>query len=144
MERITSRQNAIVKRFRALARAPTAGQAGELLLDGAHLLEDALACGVPVEVAAFADRELDGELAPLARIASDVTKHGGRVIRVSEQVLAAMSPVQHPSGVVAIAHASPSDLRAAFAAPAQTPQLVVVLAGLQDPGNVGTIIRTAA
>jgi RNA methyltransferase, TrmH family len=141
MERITSRQNAIVKRFRELARASGGAKPGELLLDGAHLLEEALACGVSVEVAAFSDREVGAALSPLARMAKDVKKHGGRVLTVSDHVLAAMSPVQHPSGVVAIAHARPSDLGAAFARP---PQLVIVLAGLQDPGNVGAIVRTAA
>ena len=58
-----------------------------------------------------------------------------------------MSPVEHPSGVVAIAHAQPSGLDAAFSpgsdAAALTP-LVLVLAGIQDPGNVGAIVRTAA
>jgi TrmH family RNA methyltransferase len=141
VERITSRQNAIVKRFRELARASGGAKPGELLLDGAHLLEEALACGVPVEVAAFSDREVGTARSPLARMASDVKKHGGRVLTVSDHVLAAMSPVQHPSGVVAIAHTQPPDLRAAFAG---APQLVLVLAGLQDPGNVGAIVRTAA
>jgi TrmH family RNA methyltransferase len=141
VERITSRQNAIVKRFRELARASGGAKSGELLLDGAHLLEEALACGVPVEVAAFSDREVGTARSPLARMASDVKKHGGRVLTVSDHVLAAMSPVQHPSGVVAIAHTRPPDLRAAFAG---APQLVLVLAGLQDPGNVGAIVRTAA
>src|SRR5919197_4765714 len=141
MERITSRQNAIVKRFRDLARASGGATTGEVLLDGAHLVQEALACGVPVEVAAFSDREVGAALSPLARIASDVKKHGGRVLTVTDQVLAAISPVQHPSGVVAIAHAQPPDLRAAFAG---APQLVLVLAGLQDPGNVGAIVRTAA
>jgi len=141
MDRITSRQNAIVKRFRELARAAHGANAGEVLLDGAHLVSEALACGVAVEVAAFSDRHVGMIRSPLARIAKDVKKHGGRVLSVSDHVLAAMSPVQHPSGVVAIAHAHPSDLRAAFADP---PQLVLVLAGLQDPGNVGAIVRTAA
>jgi TrmH family RNA methyltransferase len=165
MQHITSRQNAIVKRFRELARAP---HDGEVLLDGEHLLQEALACGVPVEVAAFADRRVNGNArSPLVRMADDVKKNGGRVVSVTDEVLAAMSPVQHPSGVVAIAHPMPGDLRAIFRAPGASPPsgshpaaricapgsdparavtqpLVVVLAGLQDPGNVGTIVRTAA
>jgi RNA methyltransferase, TrmH family len=141
MPQITSRQNAIVKRFRELARASGGAAAGEILLDGAHLVQEALACGVSVEIAAFSDHHVGTTRSPLAGIADEVKKHGGRVLTVSDQVLAAMSPVQHPSGVVAIAHARPSDLRAAFA---DAPQLVLVLAGLQDPGNVGAIVRTAA
>ncbi len=141
MQRITSRQNAIVKRFRELARAAKTAKSGEVLLDGSHLVQEALGCGVAIEVAAFSDRQVNAAPSSLARIARDVKKHGGRVLTVSDQVLAAMSPVQHPSGVVAIAHVHQSDLAEAFA---RAPQLVLVLAGLQDPGNVGAIVRTAA
>jgi TrmH family RNA methyltransferase len=160
MERITSRQNAVVKRFRDLARASRlaapvggaehhgqGGHAGEILLDGEHLVREALACDVPVEIAAFSDRQIANVLSPLARLAKAVRQHGGRSLIVTDQVLAAMSPVQHPSGVVAIARARAADVRVVFQAThAAGPHipLVLVLAGLQDPGNVGAIVRTAA
>ena len=151
MERITSRQNAIVKRFRELARAPGTATSTEILLDGVHLLQEALATGVSVEVAAFSERHLAHAQSPLAQLARDLDKRGGRTIGVTDQVLAAMSPVEHPSGVVAIAHAQASRLDAAFAVgtdltsgSASLTPLVLVLAGIQDPGNVGAIVRTAA
>ncbi|HYT73664.1 MAG TPA: hypothetical protein VEL79_02845, partial [Vicinamibacterales bacterium] len=88
MERITSRQNAIVKRFRDLARASRivapvtgaerdghGGHPGEILLDGEHLLQEALACHVPIEIAAFSDRQAANALSPLGRLARDVRKH---------------------------------------------------------------------
>jgi len=152
MERITSRQNAIVKRFRDLAGAsrgrrgdhgPAAGHATDVLLDGEHLVREALACDIPVEIAAFSDKQLANVLSPLARVARDVKKRGGRVLSVSDSVLAAMSPVQHPSGVVAIARARAADVRVVMSATADLP-LVLVLAGIQDPGNVGAIVRAAA
>lgn len=154
MERISSRQNAIVKRFRDLARtargtgqnrdhASRGGHAAEVLLDGEHLVQEALACDIPVEVAAVAEKALANSRGPLARIARDVKKSGGRIIAVTDQVLAAMSPVQHPSGVVAIGRARPADLPVVFSDAAHLP-LVVVVAGVQDPGNVGAIVRTAA
>jgi RNA methyltransferase, TrmH family len=154
MERISSRQNAIVKRFRDLARtarpvkadadpAARAGHSAEVLLDGEHLVQEALLCDIPIEIAAFADKQLHNVLSPMARIAKDVKKRGGRVLSVSDQVLAAMSPVQHPSGVVAIARTRPADVRVVMATVTELP-LVLVLAGLQDPGNVGAIIRAAA
>jgi RNA methyltransferase, TrmH family len=156
MERINSRQNAIVKRFRELARtsrpvkmdgavdpAARAGHATDVLLDGEHLVQEALLCDIPIEIAAFADRQLDNVLSPLARIAKAIKTRGGRTLKVTDQVLAAMSPVQHPSGVVAIARARPADVRVVMATVADLP-LVLVLAGLQDPGNVGAIVRAAA
>ena len=163
MERITSRQNATVRRFRELARSGGKSTSTEILLDGGHLLEEALACAIPVEVAAFVDRELDRASSQLAHLAMEVRRQGGRVLSVTDSVLAAMSPVQQPSGVVAIGHTEPSPLanvfsEHAFKANAKIGRghtrtnaeadvsgaLVLVLAGLQDPGNVGAIIRTAA
>ena len=155
MERISSRQNAIVKRFRDLARARSAGgeargdvasrggHAAEVLLDGEHLVQEALACDIAVEVAAFSDKQLGDGRAGLSRIARDVKERGGRVLTVSEPVLAAMSPVQQPSGVVAIGLARPADVGVVMSAVSDLP-LVLVLAGLQDPGNVGATIRAAA
>ena len=58
-----------------------------------------------------------------------------------------MSPVQHPSGVVAIGRARATDVGVVFAAAVDAGPhlpLVVVLAGLQDPGNVGAIVRACA
>jgi len=152
MERISSRQNAIVKRFRDLARASRpvpgdadarGGHAMDVLLDGEHLVHEALLCDIPIEIAAFSDKQINNVLSPAARIAKDIKKRGGRVVIVSDQVLAAMSPVQHPSGVVAIASARPADVRVVMATVTDLP-LVLVLAGLQDPGNVGAIVRAAA
>jgi TrmH family RNA methyltransferase len=160
LERITSRQNALVKRFRDLARASRAavpvgraehhsqgGHSGEILLDGLHLVQEALACDVPIEIAAFSDRQAGNEVTPLSQLSKDVRKHGGAVVLVTDQVLAAMSPVQHPSGVVAIARVRATEVRAVFAAaaaPGPHLPIALVLAGLQDPGNVGGIVRTAA
>lgn len=152
MERISSRQNAIVKRFRDLARTSRhmpvdtdalGGHAMDVLLDGEHLVQEALLCDIAVEIAAFSDKQINNVLSPAARLAKDIKKRGGRVVMVSDQVLAAMSPVQHPSGVVAIARARPADVRVVMATVTELP-LVLVLAGLQDPGNVGAIVRAAA
>jgi TrmH family RNA methyltransferase len=139
VDAITSRQNAVVKRFRALARtAPTA--AGEILLDGAHLIHEALGAHVAVDVAVFAQPQLDRSPA-LSELSRRVTATGGRVVVASEHVFSAMAPVRQPSGVVAIARAKPVALATAFQGP--TP-LVLIVAGVQDPGNVGAIIRSAA
>jgi TrmH family RNA methyltransferase len=65
---------------------------------------------------------------------------GADVFSVSDQVLAAISPVREPSGIVAIAVRPELSLDDAWA---KGPALVVMLSDVQDPGNVGAVIRAA-
>jgi TrmH family RNA methyltransferase len=91
---------------------------------------------VRVETAAFAADVLDD----MKALADGVRRAGGTVISVSTQVLDTISPVRQPSGVVAIGERprnSADDILA------REPQLVVLLSGVQDPGNVGAIVRAA-
>src|SRR5262245_53434431 len=120
MEQITSRQNPLVKRFRELASHGASN--GDVLLDGEHLLNEALASGVPVEVALVSNR-----LATASFIVR-ASKSGTRTVAVSDQVLAAVSPVHTPSGVVAIAHKESATLDDAARV---APQLMLVLNGVQ-------------
>jgi TrmH family RNA methyltransferase len=131
VERISSRQNAIVKRFRALH----AGRSDDAaLLDGAHLLEEALSARVPIEIAALAEPLTSGALA------AELARAGIRTVVVAPQVLRAISPVRQPSGVVSIARVRAASLDAALGG---DPPLIVILHEVQDPGNVGAVIRVA-
>ena len=67
MERISSRQNAIVKRFRELARASAATTSGEVLLDGEHLVQEALATRHPDRGRGLRRTHLANAHSPLAR-----------------------------------------------------------------------------
>jgi RNA methyltransferase, TrmH family len=131
MERIASRQNALVRQFRDTAQGVVDDA---LLLDGDHLIQEALASGVVVNVAAFSARLADG------RLASRLQSAGTRVVVVSDAVLDAMSPVRSPSGVVAIAGRPAASLEGALA---KKPALVLMLHDVQDPGNVGAVVRAA-
>jgi TrmH family RNA methyltransferase len=144
METITSRQNALVRTFRSLATR----RGRRLLLEGPHLVADAIAAGVDVEVAAFSARLLErraGDRAiELRRLADRLERTRARVLGVSEPVMAAMSPAETPSGVVAIAAHEPPPIDAALnGAPPGAAPLVLLVADVQDPGNLGAIIRTA-
>lgn len=130
---ITSRQHPLVKEFRALARA-----AGEvMLLDGWHLLGEAAAADVRVDTIAVCGPPAPGGQQVIDRL----RRSGAEVVEVSEAVLNAVSPVRAPTGVVARARV-PSISPAAVLSP--SPALVLAAAGLQDPGNAGAIIRSAA
>jgi RNA methyltransferase, TrmH family len=129
---ITSRQNPLVARFKAAADHDEQW----MLLDGAHLLTEALDAGLAIDcVAVDPDRVAGGDRDALAgRLPPD------RLVAVSRMVLAAMSPVRTPSGIVALAarprHATGDVMRRG------TP-LLVGAADIQDPGNLGAIVRAA-
>lgn len=134
VDHIASRQNAVVKRFRDVA----AGNAGDdsMLLDGEHLLSEAIGSNIRVDIAAFNA----AAAARRADLVSALARRGTRVMTAADAVLDAMSPVRHPSGLVAIAGRPASTLEDVFRG--QSP-LVLILAGVQDPGNVGAIVRAA-
>jgi RNA methyltransferase, TrmH family len=130
---VASRQNPIVKRFREAARA----HASEMLLDGAHLLEEAVEAGLDIEVVAVNEAAVDRRVGALVDRAA---ARGARAIGVTESVLSAISPVHKPSGVVALAKRPETALNDALAG---VPPLALLLSDVQDPGNVGAIIRVA-
>ena len=136
MEHISSRQNPLVKRLRDLARER--GDGDEVLLDGPHLVQEALDAGLELPVVAFA---ADAALGRLSALAAGCATRGARVVTAPESVLLMMSPVKQPTGVVAIARLKASSVESAVAA--GTRQLLLLLDHVQDPGNVGAIIRAA-
>ena len=130
---ITSRQHPIVKEFRELAR----GAGPLMLLDGWHLLHEAAGARVAVEKIAICGPPTAKE----KTIVDGLRRAGAQVVEVSGTVLNALSPVNSPTGVVASARI-PAVTAAAVLKP--SPTLVLAAAGLQDPGNAGAIIRSAA
>jgi TrmH family RNA methyltransferase len=133
MRAITSRQHTIVKTFRAVARSSDS----HLLLDGWHLLAEAIQAGVTVDTIAISGDVLPND----ARILERARRAGAEVVAVSSKVIDALSPERSPSPVVAIAR-RPTVAMAALQSP--SPALVLAIAGVQDPGNVGAAIRAAA
>jgi TrmH family RNA methyltransferase len=127
--RIPNRQHALVRRCRTLAVAP---EGGDVLLDGAHLVREALANGTPL-----AALLTDGRHPDLAAAAS---RAGVPLYDGPPAVIAAASPVRTPNGVVAIARWAPASIDRVFV---PAPALVVGLVDVQDPGNVGGVIRSA-
>jgi TrmH family RNA methyltransferase len=131
---ITSRHNPLVARFRDAARGDAGGV---MLLDGAHLVADAIGAGIGIQLAAVtpASRETDDLrelLAALARAAVEVAT-------VSAPVMDAISQVRSPSAIVALAERPDGITERLYAG---TP-LVVIAVDVQDPGNVGAIARVA-
>ena len=138
MRSITSRQNPVVARFRALAEAADPAGA-RVLLDGVHLVRDAQESGHSFEIAAISASRLAAD-SEEAQVAQTLLKSGVEVVSAPDNVLGAMSPVRTPSGIVAIATRVPASAGEVCAM--QQP-LVLVAIDVQDPGNIGALMRTA-
>ena len=108
-----------------------------MLLDGWHLLSEAATAGVVVETIAVCGPPTAHE----QRIVDRLRRDGANLVEVSGTVLNALSPVNSPTGVVASARIP---TRAAPSVLTPAPALVLAATGLQDPGNAGAIIRSAA
>ena len=132
MDTITSRQNPLVRRFREIALKP----GDSLLLDGAHLIEEALTANISIEIVAVRG-DANHEMTDLAR---RVGATGARLVTVTADVLKAMTPVRQPTGIVAIGQRGVRTLDQVLQA---APQIVLILDEVQDPGNVGAIVRAA-
>ena len=134
---ITSRRNSSLQAFRDLTRKrkPTDDH---VLLDGWHLLIEARQAGVPIERAVFTSDILNKT--EIARLAHELTDAGVEVMAVTGAVMEALSPVRTPSGVVAIGRRETVTPDAVFA---RSPQLVLLPVEVQDPGNLGAIVRAA-
>lgn len=128
--RLTSRQHAIVRRFRHAATHP---DADDVLLDGDHLVNAALDASVPVEILLT-----DGR-APL--LVARARAAGADIYEGTHAVIDAASPVRTPTGVVALARWATHDVASTF--PASAGGCVLGLCNVQDPGNVGSAIRAA-
>jgi TrmH family RNA methyltransferase len=135
---ISSRQNPIVRTFRELAAHPPA-DGSRLLLDGAHLVQEARAAGLPIELVAVSASHLD-DGSEIAQLADALGRDAVNVVAVTQPVMSAVSPVRSPSGIVAIA----SRKRSAITDVCSHPKALIVAAvDVQDPGNLGALLRAA-
>jgi TrmH family RNA methyltransferase len=135
---IASRQHPIVQQYRELAREPEASGL-RLLLDGAHLVREAHAAGLPFESVVIAAPHLDTD-SEEARLAAHLESDGVELVCAGERVFDAISPVRTPSGIAAIAHRHPTTPMAILE---QARLFALVVCDVQDPGNVGSLLRVA-
>jgi TrmH family RNA methyltransferase len=106
-------------------------EAGRFLVEGPQAVREALRAGAVLE--------LFGNPAALARHA-DLAEQAGRLSPVTDGGLAALTETVAPQGLVAVCSSVDVSLSEALA---RSPRLVAVLAGIRDPGNAGTVLRTA-
>lgn len=132
---LTSLQNPLVKQMRKLHRAKERRSQQLFLLEGTHLLEEAYAADYPLTVVCCTEDWQQQH----PRLWQQAVARAHRVELVSPEVLAAIATTVSPDGVVATA-----DRTIMGSTLNHSINLGVVLETLQDPGNLGTVIRTAA
>jgi TrmH family RNA methyltransferase len=114
------------------------------LAEGVRLVEEVLAAGVPVK-AAVVSPALESTPRGAALLAALATKTP-RLDRVEDRALAGLASTDHPQGVIAVIEPKAwriDEVAPPHSAPLTARRVVLVLDGVQDPGNVGTAIRTA-
>ena len=135
MKTVASRDNAAYKAMARLAASGAERKRSALsVLDGAHLLAAYLGSGrIPQEVMVNRAGAADGEIAGLVERSAPA-----RVTLLSDALFKSLSTVDSPTGVIALITTPPG-----VAVPSDAP-LALLLEDIQDPGNVGVLLRSAA
>lgn len=136
MRDLTSATNSLVKVFRrSLAEGVT--REGWLAAEGSHILEEALKPGsqATVHCVLVAQAAAQEHRVLLAQLREET-----ELARVPDRLFRQLAQTQAPQGIAALIELHPVELRTLLARP---DAILVVACGLQDPGNMGTIIRSA-
>jgi RNA methyltransferase, TrmH family len=137
MMNITSRDNSLLRQ----ARAVRDGKAHELIfIEGLRLAEEALRSKLPIEAVIVSE-----ELAQKEKAESLIRSLGQaspRFASVSEKLLESISYTKTPQGIVVLA-SRPETSKDHFEVNQQAPALIVIMHRINNPVNVGAILRTA-
>ena len=135
-KKVTSLANPLVKDIRALHLKKHRDETGRFIAEGEKLVRDAVEGGWPIEMLAYS-APLSGQVG-VGALAAETKASGGTVLEVSAAVLEKIARRENPQQVIGI-------FRQRFAPEAAIGRegIWVALDRARDPGNVGTIIRTA-
>jgi TrmH family RNA methyltransferase len=140
---ITSRDNRWLKEFRLALRGGLPTESGFVGVEGVRLVEEALRSACPIAAVLFSETgERHRErLAPLI----DRPEIAIPILRTTDRLFEGVADTEHPQGVAALVKPRVAGFDDLLRIPESAcSPLLVVLAGVQDPGNVGTILRTAS
>lgn len=139
ISRLTSKENPLLKTIRLISSGSRRAPAGLVVAEGSRVLGELEACRCEIEaVLVSEDFGSSGKEEALLQswLSRDV-----RICRTSRSIFRSVSHVRAPQGAIAIARFAERNLDSVL--PGRNP-LVVFACGIQDPGNLGTIIRAAA
>lgn len=139
-EYISSISNKLIKEIASLKQRKYRDKLEMFIAEGVRLVEECGDTDWPVEICIYTEK---AAAQPRTRaIIERLSATNCRMIIVSEEIYCKISDTDQPQGIMAIVkkrHLTVEHLLVA----SDKPPLFVVLDGIQDPGNVGTIIRTA-
>jgi TrmH family RNA methyltransferase len=135
LRRVSSRQNARVKELRRLFHDAAASDKGEVAIEGMHLAEEAIRSSLRLDTVFFSESARDRAHKLLPQLSSHT-----EVLLLPDEVFASAVPTETPQGVAALVKVRTFALTDALL---PEPALLVISAGVQDPGNLGTIARSA-
>lgn len=142
IQQISSLDNALVKSSAALRQKKYRDDCGMFLIEGIHLVEEAIAADWLIEHLFLCREHFAAD--QLAELMNRLMSFGEKVIVVSAAVFNKMAETESPQGVLAVVRQQCRELSSAVPEN-DRPQAPfwVVLDSVQDPGNAGTIVRTA-
>ena len=126
MQTITSAANPLLKDIRKAQEQGRATAAGLLVAEGPHLLDEALRSELPIRLLVIADGTAHAQY------------KANRVVTVPDAVFRTIAGTGTPQGLLGLVEPPPRSLAGVLQA-----GFVLVLDGIQDPGNAGTIARAA-
>ncbi|WP_374829090.1 TrmH family RNA methyltransferase [Paenochrobactrum pullorum] len=138
VKEVTSLANPIVKDLRALAMKKFRDQQGVFMAEGLKLVIDALDLNWKIKVLVFAKSGKGNKLAE--QTAARTVASGGLVLEVSEKVMAGITRRDNPQMVVGVFEQQYQSLKNLKPSGNDT---YIALDRVRDPGNLGTVIRTA-
>lgn len=138
VKEITSLSNPVIKDIRTLSLKKNRDRSGTFLAEGLKLIIDALDLGWHIRTLVYAKAAKDN--AGVGQAAAKTVALGGLVLEVNEKVLSAITRRDNPQMVCGVFEQRYADLAGLVPQPDQT---IVALDRVRDPGNLGTIIRTA-
>ncbi|MDK4731665.1 RNA methyltransferase [Rhizobium sp. CNPSo 3490] len=138
VKEVTSLANPIIKDIKALTNKKSREESGTFLAEGLKLVIDAIELGWTIRTLVYAKAAKGKPL--VEQMAARTVASGGLVLEVSEKVIAAITRRDNPQMVVGIFEQRWTPLKGIRPQEGET---WVALDRVRDPGNLGTIIRTA-
>lgn len=138
ISRITSRDNPIIKTARMVASQSRKAPPDIVLAEGIRVLEEVLKSGHPIECVVVADGFGSDERE--SRFVRGVSDRHVRIYQASAKLLKGVSDVLSPQGAIALVKVSN---RSISCLNLEKNSLLICADALQDPGNLGTLIRSA-